>query len=58
MHKCDKYWEITVFHCREIYDTYILVFFLALEGQQKTAFLEIYVLAMNISDQDFIGKFE
>ena len=28
--------------------------FLALEGQQKTTFLEIYVLAINIFDQDLI----
>ncbi len=36
----------------------ILFCFLALEGQQKNAYLEIYVLAMDIFDQDFIGKFE
>ncbi len=29
-----------------------------LEGQQKIAFLEIYVLAMNIFDQNFVAKFE
>jgi len=32
--------------------------FLDLEGQQKTAVLEIYVLAMNIFDQNFIAKLE
>jgi len=32
--------------------------FLALEGQQKIVFLEIYVLAMNIYDQNFIDRFE
>jgi hypothetical protein len=29
-----------------------------LEGQQKIAFLEIYVSAMNIFDQNFVAKFE
>jgi len=32
--------------------------FLALEGQQKITLLEIYVLAMNIFDQNFVAKFE
>jgi hypothetical protein len=32
--------------------------FFALRGHQKAAFLEIYVLAKNVFDQEFIGKFE
>jgi len=47
----------TLLYFNDHYKDLCSVFF-CFGGQQKAAFLEIYVLAKNVFDQEFIGKFE
>jgi hypothetical protein len=55
---CNQYLGLSVSYCRELYAVTFLFCFLALEGQQKTIFLEIYVLAIKKFDQEVIDKNE